>query len=209
MNFEDAFAEMPLIAVLRHVTPAAVEAVADALYRAGFRIAEVPLNSPDPFASIAVMSRAFAGRMVVGAGTVCTTAEVDAVAAAGGQIVVSPHTAPTVIRNTLKRGLTPVPGFSTATEAFSALEAGARYLKLFPASTVGPAHATALSAVLPHETRLIAVGGIGPNDMAAWWSAGAHGFGLGTDIYRPGRSADEVFERAQAAVTAFRALPAR
>jgi 2-dehydro-3-deoxyphosphogalactonate aldolase len=209
MTFEDAFAEMPLIAVLRGITPDEVEQVAGALHRAGIRIAEVPLNSPSPFASITKLSRAFGGRLVGGAGTVRSTAEVDAVAAAGGQIVVSPHTAPTVIRNTLKRGLIPIPGFSTATEAFSAIDAGATHLKLFPASSVGPAHATALGAVLPHETRLIAVGGIGPGDMAPWWSAGAHGFGLGTDLYRPGRRADEVFERAQAAVKAFRALPAR
>jgi 2-dehydro-3-deoxyphosphogalactonate aldolase len=209
MTFEDAFAELPIIAVLRGVKPDEVEAVAEALHRAGIRIAEAPLNSPDPFDSIARLSRAFAGRLVGGAGTVRTTAEVDAVAAAGGQIVVSPHVAPTVIRNTLKRGLVPIPGFSTPTEAFSAIEAGATYLKLFPALSVGPGHIGTLAAVLPRETRVIAVGGIGPADMAAWWSAGAHGFGLGTDLYRPGRGADEVFQRAEAAVKAFRALPKR
>lgn len=209
MNFENAFAELPILAILRGVAPDEVEGVAEALHRAGILIVEVPMNSPDPLASIARLSRAFAGRMVCGAGTVRTTAEVDAIAAAGGQIVVSPHTAPTVIRNTLKRGLIPIPGFSSPTEAFGAIEAGARYMKLFPASTHGPGHVAALSAVLPRETRVIAVGGIGPDDMPAWWSSGAHGFGLGSDLYKPGRSAEEVFQRASAAVNGFRALAAR
>jgi 2-dehydro-3-deoxyphosphogalactonate aldolase len=206
MNFESAFAELPIIAILRGVTPDEVEAVAEALHRAGVRIVEVPLNSPKPLASIARLSRAFPEAVVRGAGTVRTTAEVDAVAAAGGRIIVSPHTDTTVIRNTLKRGLIPVPGFSTPTEAFAAIDAGARRLKLFPASTHGPGHVSALRAVLPPEIKIIAVGGVGPADMEAWWAAGARGFGLGSDLYKPGRSADEVFARASAAVSALRAL---
>ena len=206
MTFDDAFAELPIVAILRGVKPDEVEAVAEALHRAGVRIVEVPLNSPDPLASIAALSRAFAGRLICGAGTVRTTAEVAAVAAAGGQIVVSPHVDPMVIRATLEHGLVPIPGFSTPTEAFSAIAAGARYLKLFPASTFGPGHVSAIGAVLPREVRVIAVGGVGPADMPAWWAAGARGFGLGSDLYRPGRGPEEVFERARAAVAAFRKL---
>jgi 2-dehydro-3-deoxyphosphogalactonate aldolase len=205
MTFEDAFAALPIIAILRGVKPDEVEAIAGALEAAGIRIVEVPLNSPEPMTSIATLNRVFAGRLVCGAGTVRTVIEVDAVAAAGGRVVVSPHTAPDVIRSTQKRGLTPVPGFSTATEAFAAIDAGARHLKLFPASTYGPGHVAALKAVLPTDTQIIAVGGIGPEDMAAWVSAGVAGFGLGSELYKPGRSPQEVLERARAAVEAFRA----
>lgn len=205
MNFEDAFAELPIIAILRGVRPDEVEAIAGALEAAGIRIVETPVNSPNPMASVATLNRAFSGRLVCGAGTVRTVAEVDAVAAAGGRLVVSPHTAPDVIRSTLKRGLTPVPGFATATEAFAAIEAGARHLKLFPAATYGPGHVSAIKAVLPEEVGIVAVGGIGPDDMAAWLSAGAAGFGLGSELYKPGRTPQEVGERARAAVAAFRA----
>ena len=208
MTFEDAFAELPIIAILRGVTPNTVEAVAEALHRAGVRIVEVPLNSPEPLASIARLSDAFAGRLVCGAGTVRSTAEVEAVANAGGQIIVSPHTDPAVIGATLKHGLVPIPGFSSPTEAFCAIDAGASYLKLFPAATFGPGHVSAIGAVLPREVRVIAVGGIGPDDMSAWWAAGARGFGLGSDLYRPGRGAEEVFQRARAAVAALRKLAA-
>lgn len=209
MIFEEAFAELPIIAILRGVTPNEAEPVAGALHQAGIRIVEVPLNSPQALASITRISQSFAGRMICGAGTVRTTAEVEAVAAAGGQIVVSAHTAPAVIRETLKRGMAPIPGFASATEAFSALEAGATNLKLFPASTYGPGHITALGAVLPREARIIAIGGISPHDMPILWTAGARGFGLGSDLYTAGRRAPDVFLRARAAVEAFRRLPPR
>jgi len=209
MTFEDAFAELPIIAIMRGVLPNEVEAVAGALHQAGIRIIEVPLNSPQAIASIARLSQSFAGRMVFGAGTVRTVAEVEAVAAAGGKIIVTPHTAPPVIREAVKRGLVPIPGFATATEAFAAIDSGATYLKLFPASTYGPGHITALGAVLPREVKMIAVGGIGPHDMPILWTAGARGFGLGSDLYTSGRRPAETFQRARAAVESFRRLPPR
>jgi 2-dehydro-3-deoxyphosphogalactonate aldolase len=206
MNFHDAFAEMPLVAILRGVTPDEVVALADALIEADIRIVEVPLNSPQPLVSLSRLADRFAGRLVCGAGTVLTPRDVDAVADAGGQIVVSPDTSPAVIRRTVKRGLTPLPGFATATEAFAALEAGATHLKLFPATTYGPGHVTALTAVLPANTRILAVGGVGPEQMADWWAAGVRGFGLGSDLYKAGRSVEDVFARAKAAVKAAREL---
>ena len=209
MTFEEALADIPIIAILRGVTPNEAEPIAGALHQAGVRIVEVALNSPQALASITRISQSFAGRMVVGAGTVRTSAEVEAVAAAGGQIIVSPHTAPGVIRDTLKRGLVPIPGFATATEAFSAIDAGAIHLKLFPAATYGPGHITALGAVLPRETCMIAVGGIGPHDMDILWAAGARGFGLGSDLYTSGRRPADTFQRARSAVEAFRRLPPR
>jgi 2-dehydro-3-deoxyphosphogalactonate aldolase len=205
MTFEDAFAELPLVAVLRGVRPDDVEAIGAALHRAGLRIVEVPLNSPDPMESIERLSRAFVGRLVIGAGTVRTAAEVEQVASAGGRIIVSPHTDAALIRRAYGLGLQPMPGVFTPTEVFAALDAGARYLKLFPASTATPGHLAAIRAVLPSAARIIAVGGISPADIQAWRAAGVHGFGLGSDLYKPGRDADEVFERAQAAVAAFRA----
>jgi len=207
MTFEDAFAELPIIAIVRGVLPNEVEAVAGALHQAGVRIIEVPLNSPQAVASIARLAQSFTGRMAFGAGTVRTAAEVEAVAAAGGQIVVSPHTAPPVIHAALKRGLIPIPGFASAGEALAAIDAGATYLKLFPASTYGPGHITALGAVLPREVKVIAVGGIGPHDMPILWAAGARGFGLGSDLYTSGRRPAETYQRARAAVESFRRLP--
>jgi 2-dehydro-3-deoxyphosphogalactonate aldolase len=205
MTFEDAFAALPLIAILRGVRPDEVEAIAEALHKAGIGIVEVPLNSPEPLESIARLSRAFADRMVCGAGTVRTPAEVDAIAEAGGRIIVSPHVPRAVIEQSIQRGLVPIPGFFSPTEAFAAIDAGARHLKLFPASTAGPGHLSAIGAVLPAQVQVIAVGGVGPADMGAWRAAGAHGFGLGSDLYKPGRTAEQVFERAVAAVEAFRA----
>jgi 2-dehydro-3-deoxyphosphogalactonate aldolase len=205
MTFEDAFKELPLIAILRGVRPDEVEAIGAALHRTGIRIVEVPLNSPDPMESIERLSRAFAGRLIVGAGTVRTAAEVEQVAAAGGRIIVSPHTDAALIRRAYGLGLQPVPGVFTPTEVFAALDAGASFLKLFPASTATPGHLAAIAAVLPPATRIIAVGGIGPADMGSWRAAGVHGFGLGSDLYKPGRTAEEVFERAQAAVAASKA----
>jgi 2-dehydro-3-deoxyphosphogalactonate aldolase len=207
MNFQDAFAEMPLVAILRGVKPDEIVALAEALIEADIRIVEVPLNSPQPLVSISRLADRFAGRLVCGAGTVLNARDVDAVADAGGQIVVSPNTNPAVIRRTVERELTPLPGFATATEAFAALDAGATHLKLFPASTYGPSHVTALTAVLPASTRILAVGGVGPEQMADWWAAGVRGFGLGSDLYKAGRGVADVFARAKAAVEAVRNLP--
>lgn len=205
LTVADAFAEMPLIAILRGVRPDEVVAVATALYEAGVRIVEVPLNSPDPLVSIERLS-ALTGRMVRGAGTVLNAEQVDAAVAAGSTIIVAPNTDPSVIRNSLVQGAIPVPGIATATEAFSALAAGARWLKLFPAATYGPEHLTALRAVLPTEAHVIPVGGVSPANMKQWWSAGARGFGLGSELFKPGMTPPHVRERARVAVDVMSAL---
>ena len=205
MTLEDALAETPIVAILRGVQPDEVEAVAEALHSAGVRVVEVPLNSPDPLDSIARLAR-FEDRMVWGAGTVLSPDRVDAVADAGGRIVVSPNTDPAVIRRSLERGLVPLPGFATASEGFAAYAAGARHLKLFPASTYGSAHIKALKAVLPPDARVHAVGGVGPAVMQEWRKAGADGFGLGSELYKPGMTLEEVHTRAVAAVAAAKAL---
>jgi 2-dehydro-3-deoxyphosphogalactonate aldolase len=205
MTVEEALAEVPLIAILRGVRPDEILGIAEALHSAGVRVLEVPLNSPEPLESISRL-KVFEDRVVYGAGTVLGPGAVDAVAQAGGRIIVSPNTDPAVIRHTVECGLTPMPGFGSATEAFCALAAGARYLKLFPASTYGPGHLKALKAVLPAEAVVQPVGGVKPADMAEWWAAGARGFGLGSELYKPGFTVDQVHERAVAAVAAVRTL---
>jgi 2-dehydro-3-deoxyphosphogalactonate aldolase len=205
LNFADAFAQMPLIAIVRGVRPDEVVEVASALYDAGARIVEVPLNSPDPFVSIGRLS-AMAGRMVWGAGTVLTTGQVDSAVTAGSTLIVAPNTDPAVIRQSLVRGAIPVPGIATATDAFAALAAGARHLKLFPAVTYGPQHLKALAAVIPAETVVIPVGGVSPANMKQWWSSGARGFGLGSEVFKPGMTPNQVRERARAAVDVMSAL---
>ncbi len=201
---DDALAETPLIAIIRGVRPEEVLHIGDALVRAGIRVIEVPLNSPDPFASIETLARQFSEEAVIGGGTVVRVEDVDRLAEAGGRIAVAPNTATGVIARTLELGLTPMPGFFTATEAFAALGAGAAHLKLFPASTGGVTHMKALRAVLPPEARLYAVGSVRPTEFRSWRNAGAFGLGLGSELYKPGMSAAEVFERAVQAVQACR-----
>jgi 2-dehydro-3-deoxyphosphogalactonate aldolase len=169
------------------------------------RAVEVPLNSPDPLQSISALARAFEGRMLVGGGTVLRPTDVEAVAAAGGRLIVSPDTNLTVIDRAVSMGLEAAPGFATASEAFAAVGAGARALKLFPASTYGPAHLKALKAVLPPQVTVLAVGGVGPAAFESWRSAGANGFGLGSELYRAGDTADIVGARARQCVAALRA----
>ncbi len=202
MTLEKALAECPLIAILRGVGPDEAVDVCEALHAAGLRAAVIPLNSPEPFDSIARAAAALAGRMTVGAGTVLTRDQVDRVSAAGGAFVVSPNVDVAVIARAVQLGLTPLPGFASATEAFTALAAGARLLKLFPAATYGPGHLKALAAVLPPEVRIFPVGGVGPAQMAAWRDVGAAGFGLGSELYRPGQSAATTFEKARLAAAA-------
>ena len=208
MTLDEAFAEAPLVAILRGVKPEEVVAVADALVQAGVRLIEVPLNSPSPLDSIRNLS-ALGGRIIHGAGTVLSVEAVDAVEAAGGTLIVSPNTNPAVIAHARVRGLEPMPGFGSASEAFAAYAAGARRLKLFPAGTYGVGHVSALRAVLPGDAKVLPVGGVTPADMADWWRAGAAGFGLGGELYKPGFTPEAVHERAVAAMTALRALTAK
>lgn len=203
---DTALQHLPLVAILRGITPADVEAVAEALYAEGFRVIEVPLNSPDALDSIARLARRMPADAVVGAGTVLSVAAVEAVQAAGGQVIVMPHADVAVIRAAKARGLACVPGAATPTEAFAAVHAGADAVKLFPAELVTPTVVKAMRAVLPRELRLLPVGGITPDNMAPYVKAGAAGFGLGSALYSPGLSAAMAGERARAFVQAWRAL---
>lgn len=203
--FDAAFAACPLVAILRGVTPDAVVGMGEALVDAGFTLIEVPLNSPDPLTSIARLAEAMAGRAQIGAGTVLREADVAAVRAAGGTMVISPNANPGVIASTAAAGMVSLPGIATPTEAFAALDAGATALKLFPAEGASPAVLKAMRAVLPKGTRVLPVGGITPEGMAPWRAAGAAGFGLGSALYQPGIDAAEVGRRARAFVAALAA----
>ena len=193
-----------LVAILRGVVPDRVVGIGDVLYAAGFRMIEVPLNSPDPFASIAALAACNRPDWIVGAGTVLTCADVRQTHAAGGRLVVAPNSDPEVIRCALQLGMRVMPGFATATEAFQATQAGARDLKLFPACTYGPRHLQALRAVLPTSVRVFPVGGVGVADIAAWLTAGAAGFGLGSELFRPEFELEEIAQRAADLVRAVR-----
>ena len=188
----------PLIAILRGVTPKEAEAVGDAIFDAGIRIIEVPLNSPDPLDSIQRLSAKFGDRALVGAGTVLSAPEVAGVRSAGGRLIVSPSTNPEVIAAAASAGLVSCPGYFTPTEAFRAIDAGATALKLFPAEGGSPALLKAQRAVLPPDIPIIVVGGIAPDNMQPWTAAGAQGFGLGGGLYRAGQSADETAAKARA-----------
>jgi 2-dehydro-3-deoxyphosphogalactonate aldolase len=202
MTLDEALAAVPIVAIIRGVRPDEVLDIAEALYSAGVRVVEVPLNSPEPLGSIQRLAETWRGRMVCGAGTVLSVEDVDGVAAAGGEIVVSPNTRADVIRRSIERGMTPMPGFATPTEAFEAYAAGARRLKLFPAVSFGSAHVRQLKAVLPKDASVLAVGGVGADAMAEWRAAGADGFGIGGEIYKPGQTAEDTYERAKGLVEA-------
>ena len=192
----------PLVAILRGIRPDEAEAVGEALVEAGLRIIEVPLNSPDPFASIARLARRFGGQALIGAGTVLRPDDVGRVAEAGGQLIVTPHADPALVRAAKVRGMAAMPGFFTPAEAFSLLDAGADALKLFPAEGGSPAMLKALRAVLPPGTMVLPVGGMDAGTMAVWREAGAAGFGIGSAIYRPGDSAGTVAAKAAALLDA-------
>jgi 2-dehydro-3-deoxyphosphogalactonate aldolase len=205
-RFETALCAMPLIAIVRGIKPVEAGPIALALHAAGFRFVEVPLNSPDPFDSIARMRKALPADALVGAGTVLRADDVGRVQAAGGELVVMPHADPAVIRAAKAAGLACVPGAMTPTEAFAALDAGADALKLFPAELISPRIVKAMRAVLPKATRLFAVGGVTAETMAEYVRAGATGFGLGSAVYSPGASADVVGAQARRFVDAWRAI---
>ncbi|XHS77815.1 2-dehydro-3-deoxy-6-phosphogalactonate aldolase [Burkholderiaceae bacterium UC74_6] len=197
-GFNKAMKALPLVAILRGVRPEEVEAIGAALYAAGFRLIEVPLNSPEPLASIEALSRSLPADAVVGAGTVLTPEAAQQVKGAGGQLLVMPHCDPALIRAAKALSLIALPGVATPSEAFAALAAGADALKLFPAEMLPPPVVKALRAVLPPTVALLPVGGIAPQGMAAYRAAGANGFGLGSALYAPGYTAEQVAERAQA-----------
>ncbi len=193
----------PLIAILRGIAPKDAGAALEALIAAGIGVVEVPLNSPEPLESIRIMAAAADGRAWVGAGTVLTAEEVGAVAAAGGGFVVSPNTDGQVIRATKAAGLGSFPGVFTASEAFAAIAAGADGLKFFPADLIGPDGIKAIGVVLPKTVPLLAVGGVDAANIAAYRKAGVAGFGLGSNLYRPGTSAEEIGRRARDIVAAY------
>ena len=191
IGFEEAFAERPLVGILRGLRPEEAVGIAGALVDAGLRILEVPLNSPDPFASIERIAERFGESVLVGAGTVLTAGQVDATLAAGGRLIVAPNMDVRVGARVVERGAAWCPGILTPSEAFAALEAGAAALKIFPAELVPPAGVKAMRAVLPPEARVAVVGGITPETMASYLAAGADGFGLGSALYAPGVTPEE------------------
>jgi 2-dehydro-3-deoxyphosphogalactonate aldolase len=204
-RFAEAMARLPLVAILRGITPAEAPATLRALIDQGFLLIEAPLNSPDPYASIRAMRAIAPPEALIGAGTVRTPREVEAVASAGGDLIVMPHADLAVIAAAKARGLIAMPGAATPTEAFAALGAGADALKAFPAEMVTPAVVKAIPADAP----ILPVGGVTPDTMAPYLAAGASGFGLGSALYRPGDSAARVGEKAAAFVAAWRALKGR
>lgn len=198
LNLATTMTQMPLVAILRGVTPDEVLDIAEVLYETGWRMVEVPLNSPSPLESIGTLARHFGDHMLVGAGTVLTTLQVREVAEAGGRLIVSPNLDRDVVATTKQLGLYSLPGVQTASECFSALQAGADGLKLFPGEAVTPVIIKALRAVLPSETSLLPVGGITPDNMAAFVTAGANGFGIGSALFRSGMDVQQVKEQALA-----------
>jgi 2-dehydro-3-deoxyphosphogalactonate aldolase len=205
-RFVDAIARLPLVAILRGITPAESPAVLRALISEGFLLIEAPLNSPGPYESIRAMRAIAPPEALVGAGTVRTPREVEAVAEAGGDLIVMPHADVAIIAAAKARGLIALPGVATPTEAFAALGAGADGLKAFPAEMITPSVVKAWRAVIPAGVPIMPVGGITPDNMAPYLAAGANGFGLGSALYRPGDSAAQVKEKAAAFVTAWRRL---
>lgn len=196
MPFEAAFARCPAIAILRGIEPERAVRIGTLLADAGFTLAEVPLNSPDPLASIAAMAAALDGRLCIGAGTVLTPDDAERYAAAGARYLVAPNTDPEVIATAQRLALPMLPGCFTATECLAALRAGATMLKLFPADALGPRGVAGLRAVLPRTTRLVAVGGVGAATISTFAAAGCVGFGIGSELFTPGRAEADLAERA-------------
>jgi 2-dehydro-3-deoxyphosphogalactonate aldolase len=195
--------KLPLVAILRGLEPAQAEAVGQALVESGFRVLEVPLNRPGALECIATLARTLPSDAIVGGGTMLTVDDVDAVHAAGGRLMVSPNCDAAVIRRAVALGMLCAPGVATPTEAFTALQAGAHALKLFPAEMVGHGGLKALKSVLPVGTDMWPVGGVAPESMAPWHKAGATGFGIGSQLFSPGTSAADVLVRGRAYVQAW------
>jgi 2-dehydro-3-deoxyphosphogalactonate aldolase len=202
--FHFYFGQCPLVAIIRGVTPGQAVEIGEAIYAAGIRIIEVPLNSPDPIASIQRLAERFGDRALIGAGTVLDPDDVARVAEAGGRLIVSPNTHPPVIEAAAAAGLVSSPGFFTPTEAFAALRAGAHALKFFPAEAATPKVLAGMKAVLPPAVPLLVVGGVSPDNVTGWMAAGADGFGLGSGVYRPGQDKATVGRQAAAYVAAVR-----
>jgi len=197
-------AKSPLVAILRGVEPGEVVGIGEALIEAGILVIEVPLNSQEPLESIRRLAAACGTRALVGAGTVMRGDQVDAIAAAGGRLIVTPHAQPAVVRRAKELGLLAVPGFFTPAEAFAMIEAGADGLKLFPAEAASPKVLGALRAVLPKDVPVLPVGGIDAASIPAWRKAGADGFGIGSALYKPGLDRAAVAAKAQALVQALK-----
>ena len=196
---------LPLVAILRGLKPEEALGVGQAIVNAGFHILEVPLNSPDPLRSIQIMAEAFPNALV-GAGTVTTAQQVRDIKAAGGQLIISPHLDDNVVCEAVNLGLISMPGVATPSEAFRAIALGAHGLKLFPAEMISPAVVKSMRAVLPTHMKLIPVGGIGVHNMADYRKSGASGFGIGSALFAPGKSAQAVGESADAFVQAWKAI---
>jgi len=203
-EYDGHFAQCPLIAIIRGVTPDEAVDIGGALIDGGIRIIEVPLNSPEPLKSIERLASRFGEQASVGAGTVLNPEQVQQVRDAGGQLIVSPNMNPAVIRATAEAGMVSCPGIFTPTEAFTAIEAGAHTLKLFPAEAATPKVVKALRAVLPSDVPLVVVGGVGPDSIPSWLEAGANGFGLGSGLYKPGQNAADTLTKARAYAAAIK-----
>ncbi len=202
MDLTSLLAACPLVAILRGIRPEESEAIGQVLFDAGLRIIEVPLNSPDPLASIGRLARRFGTDALIGAGTVLDPEMVSRIAQAGGRLIVTPHADPAIVRAAKASGLLAIPGFFTPAEAFSLLAAGADALKLFPAEAGSPAMLRALRAVLPAGTKLMPVGGVDAASIPAWREAGATGYGIGSAIYKPGDTPETVQAKARKLVEA-------
>lgn len=196
MQFNRLLKETGMIAILRGLKPQEAVAIGERLYAAGFRLIEVPLNSPDPLESITLLRRALPADCLIGAGTVLSVTQVDAVREAGGQLIVMPHADPKIILHAKAQGMVCTPGVATPTEAFAAIHLGADAIKLFPAELITPSITKAWRAVIPAEVAMLPVGGITPDNMQVYLDHGASGFGLGSALYHPGMSADDVSAQA-------------
>ncbi|MEQ1406362.1 2-dehydro-3-deoxy-6-phosphogalactonate aldolase [Neorhizobium sp. Rsf11] len=205
MTFEEALKACNLVAILRGIKPEEAESIGEVLIEAGWRIIEVPLNSPEPLKSIERLVKRFGDKALIGAGTVLTPTQVTDVAATGAKVIISPNANPAVIKAARAAGMVSLPGVATPTEAFAAIEAGATGIKAFPAEAIPPLIIKAWKAVLPKEIPVLAVGGVTPENMPAYVQAGAAGFGIGSSLYKPGTDIASVAEKARKFIEAMRA----